>query len=242
LKRNQDRKSLGLLYFLERCFYESKPILGVLKVAGSHTVKQGEHISGIAEHYGFRDYHTIWNDSHNQELKQQRKDPHVLYPGDALYIPDKVKRTEDRPSGKTHVFQVASKKLMLRLKLHDFDNVPMPNMKCELEVDGRKYQLTSDGDGMIKSEISKTVENGMLRVPDLELELPLKIGHLDPHDQDSGWMARLINLGYVPKLKSDSDAPQLSYAIEEFQCDQKLKVTGEMDDATRNKLKELHGL
>jgi hypothetical protein len=217
---------------------------GGLQVASSHTVKQGEHISGIAQQYGFRDYHTIWDDSHNKELKQQRQDPHVLYPGDVLYIPDKAKRTEDRPTGKSHVFRVASKKLMLRVALHDFDNLPMPGVECELEVDGKKYPLTSDADGMIQGEIPKTVEGGTLRVPGLDLEMPLRIGHLDPHDQDSGWMARLINLGYVPKVTGDSDTDTglLSHAIEEFQCDQQLKVTGQMDDATRAKLKELHGL
>ena len=95
-------------------------------------------MSGIAAQYGFRDYKLSWDDPNNADLKKQRDDPHVLNPGDVVYIPDKGKRVENRPTGKTHVFQVSDKKLMLRIALHDFDNLPMEGVECELEVDGKE--------------------------------------------------------------------------------------------------------
>jgi hypothetical protein len=53
---------------------------------------------------------------------------------------------------------------------------------------------------------------------------------------------RLSHLGY--DVGEDLDAPDadlLLLAIEEFQCDNDLDVTGEADDPTRARLLELHG-
>ena len=69
-----------------------------------HKVKQGECISSIAEDYGFS-WERIWNDLNNEELKQKRKDPNILYPGDEVVIADKEVREEidgQSFSGKTN--------------------------------------------------------------------------------------------------------------------------------------------
>jgi len=108
-------------------------------------------------------------------------------------------------------------------------------------VEGTVYKLTSNGKGLIEKEVPPTAQKGVLKVPDLDLEMPVKIGHLDPHDEDPGWQGRLINLGYHPGPVGDDDTEQLGYSIEEFQCDNDLKVTGKLDGATKAKLKESHG-
>ena len=212
-------------------------------MAVSHTVKEGEHLSGIAARYGFRDYRTIWNHPQNADLKSRRRDPHVLNPGDVVFIPDKKLKSEDRPTGARHVFQVTGQPLKLRLTLRDFDSQPIADTPCELEVDGAKYQLTSDASGTIQQAIPKTAAGGTLRVPSLDLELPLLIGHLDPEDQEAGSKARLINLGYYALGMDDDDEDgQLRYAVEEFQCDQKANVTGELDASTCQRLRTSHGV
>ena len=58
-------------------------------MAGNYTVKQGDHLSSIANAFKFSTYQTIWDHPHNAALKAQRVNPNVLYPGDVLYIPDK---------------------------------------------------------------------------------------------------------------------------------------------------------
>ena len=59
-----------------------------------HNVKQGEHLSLIAVMYGFADHQPIWNDPANAALRQRRKHPHILMPGDIVEIPDRQAREE----------------------------------------------------------------------------------------------------------------------------------------------------
>lgn len=208
---------------------------------GSYTVKQGDHLSRIAQQNGFRDYRTIWDHPQNGDLKRKRANPNVLMPGDVLFIPDKQNKQEKAPTGAAHVFQIKRTKLILRLAVLDFDNRPVANADCELEVEGRKYSLKTDAKGKIEQAIEPASEKGVLRIPSLEMEIPVKVGHLDPADEDTGWRQRLINLGYHARPLGDDNEAKLRQAIEEFQCDQGLKVTGDLDDATKTKLKALHG-
>ena len=206
----------------------------------SHIVKQGDHLSRLAQQYGFRDYRIIWNHALNAELKESRVNPNVLYPGDVLHIPDKQPKTESRPTADVHRFEVSSPKLMLRLVVRDWSDQAMANCACELEIDGRKYPIRTDGQGRIEQAIPAASEHAVLRVPGLDMEMPLKIGHLDPADEDSGWVQRLINLGYHGKPLDDPGESR-QHAIQEFQCNHKLKITGDLDEPTRAKLKDLHG-
>jgi hypothetical protein len=207
----------------------------------NYNVQQGDHIFSIAAKFGFRDYRIIWDDPKNAALKQKRVNPHVLFPGDVVFIPDKKEKTESIATTKVHRFKLNEEPLKLRLVLRDFDNEPIPNMDCELEVEGQVTKLKTNAKGLIEKEIPATAQKGLLKVPELGLVLPVKIGHLDPNDEESGWKARLINLGYHPRGLADDDKEILGYSIEEFQCDHGLPVTGKLDTATKAKLKQEHG-
>ena len=210
-------------------------------MATPHTITQGEHISRIAAQYGFFDYHLIWDDAANAALKKKRVDPHALLPGDVLQIPDKRHTPVSKPTGALHRFKIVAPPLKLRLAVRDFDNVPVANVPCELEIEGATYPLTTDGNGLVEKDVAATAEHGRLRVPSLGIDLPIRIGHLDPADEESGWLGRLINLGYVDDALGTTDPRELQSDIEEFQCDFGLKVTGVLDDATKAKLKQIHG-
>lgn len=210
-------------------------------MAASHTIVQGEHLSRIARQYGFRDFRIIWDHAENADLKKKRGNPNVLNPGDVLYIPDKQKKRLSRPTGQLYKFIVTNPKLMLRIVVRDFDNEPIPNTECVLEIDGAKYPLKTNGQGKIEQAIAATSEDGILHIPTLDMEVPVKIGHLDPTDEELGWRQRLINLGYHAEALNDEDDRKLRQAVEEFQCDYKMKITGELDASTRAKLKDVHG-
>ena len=208
-------------------------------MASNYKIKQGEHVSRIAKQFGFADYRTIWDHPNNAALKDLRKNPNVLAPGDQLFIPDKQLRKESRPTGATHRFKAPATALMLRVVVKNMDDQPVANTPCKLQVEGQTFQLTTDGSGKIEKEIPKAAENGKLTIGDQEF--PIRIGHLDPVDQISGYRARLNNLGYNAGDSDDENDPQLRSAVEEFQCDQHLKVDGTCGQQTQNKLKQVYG-
>lgn len=205
-----------------------------------YTVQQGDHMSGIAEQFGFRDFKTIWNHPNNAQLKQDRKDPHILFPGDQVFIPEKQQKLSSAPTDKLSKFQVGLTKLTLNLKLQDVNGDAIANKPVTISVEGAVVPPpNTDGDGKTSSEIAKTAKNGALVLSDLQF--PLKIGHLDPVDKQSGQIARLNNLGYEAGDPQTVDAEAFESAVEEFQCDNKLPVNGSCDSATQAKLVAVHG-
>jgi N-acetylmuramoyl-L-alanine amidase len=255
-------------------------------VTAVHIVQSGEHIGVIANSFGFENFSELWNHPNNAALKEQRKSPFLLAPGDELFIPDRTLLVFSRSTAASHDFKVNVDRIQLQLRLLGQDSKPLKDAKVKLQVDPaesgaassqREQTLTTDGAGKIVAAISKTCLVGGLVVGGLEYEL--KIGGLDPLDTDTGLAQRLTNLGYfVPPFEdgvvqdAGADAPatsdaddaaaddaadadgeteaapppptsdDLRSAIEEFQCDQGLKVNGKKDDAAMlAKLEELHG-
>jgi len=225
----------------------------------NYIVQQGDYLSKIARAFGFADYKTIWDAPENQKLKDLRKNPNILYPGDELVIPDKQTREESRPTDKKHKFEVQEDKLMLQIVLLGLDNKPMSDHDCTLIVETDNQDLTTKSDGALEEEIPPTVANGKLRDkgkpgsgPPTEREIPLKIGYLHPKDTVSGQVARLNNLGYNagelpdhPLTNTEADtlgkSSQFLSAVEEFQCDFGLQVDGICGKNTQTKLVEIHG-
>ncbi len=210
-------------------------------MAQIHCIEQGEHLVQIAERYGFLDHRIIWDHPRNAELKALRKTPHVLYPGDRVYIPDKQPRKEHVSTTRVHRFRLAGETLKVRIALRDFDHHPLTDMHCELELEGTTYTGQTNAQGIVFFEVPKSPQAGVLRAPEASVEQEVRVGHLDPHTEASGWQGRLLNLGYYAGPPGELDAELLGYALEEFQCDFGLKLSGEADAATRDKLREVHG-
>jgi hypothetical protein len=205
----------------------------------THTVQQGEHISRIAEHYGFHDSGVIWDHPSNAALREQRQNPSVLLPGDQLFVPEKQVKKVVCATTNTHRFRLHAEPVLLRLVLRDLNSDPIANTPCTLEVNGQIYELTSGADGLVEQKIPRTAESGRLTFG--QLVIPLQIGHLDPVAEVSGWRARLNNLGYNAGKSDDPLDPQLQSAVEEFQIDYELTVDGMCGPNTQAKLKEVHG-
>jgi len=236
-------------------------------MAGYYSVVEGDYLSKIAADKGFTDYHTIWDHPNNATLKQTRQNPCILVPGDQVFIPDKVPHQESRSSDQHHTFVVRRPSLKLRLVLEDLYELPIAGATCTLVVQGQSYSLTSDGNGMIEQEIPPTAQHGFFAItanltPFHKIQIPLKIGYLEPVDQVAGQMARLNNLGYfagdLDEIQrggggegvstddaSGSGQPatddQFVSAVEEFQCDHGLHVDGICGPITQAKLKQVHG-
>lgn len=230
----------------------------------AHTVKQGEHLSRISKTHGFTDFHVVWDHPDNAALKDRRKDPNVLLPGDQLTIPDKTLGEESAQSEQHHRYRVRRPTLTLRLAVLDHAFEPVLNRPATLFVEGEETDQPTDAEGKIERPIDPTAENARLWVlredasdppappadqheapPPLSarllIDVPILIGHLDPIEERTGVMARLNNLGYDAGPTDQEDELRLRSAVEEFQCDHKLDVDGIPGPKTQSKLKEVHG-
>jgi hypothetical protein len=220
-------------------------------MASTHIVQAGDHISSLAEKYGFVKYETIWNHPENAELKALRKNPNVLHPGDKVHIPDRELRTVDRAVDARHKFTREIQELNLRIVLNRVYNKPYANTPCTVVFGAEKTDLTSDGKAQIEHVIDRSLTDGRVAVKDrivvganavpIDRDVVLKIGFLDPAEEVSGQIARLANLGYYRGPETPVDDAEFVSAVEEFQCEHELVVDGKCGHLTQAKLVSVHG-
>jgi hypothetical protein len=213
------------------------------------TIEQGDHLPQIADEHGFSDWHTIWDDPSNAELRQQRKDPGVLAPGDRLYIPDKTEGEGEKVPGRsTARFRVKRNLPKLRLIVLGFGGKPLASTDCKVTVSGASTTVRTGADGLVEIDLAPDATEATLEANGQSWTL--KIGHLDPPDTDTGLWARLRNLGYLVDEATQDDEPPpdappqadaLAFAIELFQRDHQLTVDGTDVQSVKNKLREIYG-
>lgn len=179
-------------------------------------------------------------------------------------IPDKQIKNEARGTGNSHRFQVNLPALKLRIRLENLYGKPLANQKYRLLLEGERRADLTNGQGQLEQNLPGKTEFVALQTQTFEgaqtvVEIPVKVGYLDPITEVSGWQARLNNLGYnagyetlpapLPGQKANDlfqtlPLPQrerLRSAIEEFQCDNHLTVDGVCGAVTQAKLKTAHG-
>jgi len=71
----------------------------------THQVQQGECLVSIAESYGFF-WETRWNLPANKLIRDTRRDPTVLLPGDVVTIPEKTVKEYIRPTGERRTVEM----------------------------------------------------------------------------------------------------------------------------------------
>jgi len=220
-------------------------------MAGMYTVVAGDHISRLAEQFGFAKYETIWNHPQNADLKALRKNPNILNPGDQVYIPDADVKTLDRPADVKHSFTKPAETLKLRLVLNRMYNKPYAIVPCTLSVGSVQTDLTTDGNAQIEQTIKRLDSAGSVKLNDqitvsggaatIQREVDFQIGFLTPLTEVSGQIGRLANLGYYRGPASPPDLDEFKSAVEEFQCENSLSVDGICGPLTQAKLKSVYG-
>ncbi|MBX9601319.1 MAG: peptidoglycan-binding protein [Bryobacteraceae bacterium] len=201
-----------------------------------YEVQQGDCIASIAFEYGFFP-DTLWNHAENAELKKLRKDPYVLLPGDLVHIPDKRIVEYPRPTEKTHVFKRKGVPEFLTIQLWK-DREPRRNIAYTITIDGLTRNGTTDGEGILKYPIPPNAREAVVQLADGNV-YTLQLGHLDPVDTIIGVQKRLHALGYFDQAIDGEASGELTEAIREFQQDNGLPETGELDAATRGELQKL---
>lgn len=236
-----------------------------------HTVQQGESVESIAFTAGHF-WETVWKHPENAALRERRRSPHVLLPGDVVFVPPLEHKEFERATGKQHPFH--RKGVPSRLKVRFLvDDKPRASAAYVFFVDGaRMKEGQTDGDGVLDEPVSPLARRAEVHFaaepppepaepgdfdeqgPDIiqeprpaarepPAEQPLiytfELRHLDPTSEISGLQGRLRHLGYAIGPADGTLDPRGEEALRAFQTEQGLEVTGELDQATQDKLREL---
>ncbi len=209
----------------------------------THVVAQGECLSLIAWNYGFTDWRTVYDHPGNAAFRAKRPNPNVIYPGDELYIPPVEGKDYGKGSDNKHKFVVKTEKWKFRLFMIDESGRPITDKPYKLEAAGMMpVEGYTDDEGLIETEVPADTRSGTLTF--LGDEYQVSFGSLDPVSRVTGIQARLNNLGYHAGPVDGIVGPKTRKAVYLFQASHpdELKATGEIDDATRKLLLEIHDL
>ena len=120
---------------------------------------------------------------------------------------------------------------------------PRANVPFILDVDGRLTRGKTDGEGRLEVALPPDAREGILIVEPgtpRETVVRLALGTMDPITEIAGLRKRLNNLGFHCG-EANEMTPDLEAALRAFQEKYGLQVTGQPDQATRDKLRQVHG-
>ena len=206
-----------------------------------YVVRQGDCLSSIAKRSGFL-WQTIWEHSENSDLRNLRRDPNILYPGDILTIPPIQLKSISCPTEATHHFvkKTASTKLKMRLLQ---EGEPRSNVSYIFRVDGNTEEGKTDADGFLEIPIPTNAVSGKLSILDkgeIVEEYEVELGHLDPLNEITGIQKRLKNLGFDCQETNQMD-DKTKAAVANFRSKHNLEGNSLIDQTLIEKLKTVHG-
>ncbi len=205
-----------------------------------YVIRPGDHLARLAHERGF-DAAEVWSHAANAAIRERRRNPQILAPGDVIYVPatpaDAGRRLR---SGATHAFAGAPPTGTLKLRFAQGDHV-LANEPYRVEgIPGTPTEGTTDADGTLTAEIPVHVETVVILFTSSGMRYSVRIGQLDPIEESSGVRSRLRHLGYLGAFGLEPRPREVQRAIRGFQRDRGLPATGDVDDATRAALLEAH--
>lgn len=205
-----------------------------------HTVSEGDCLSSIAERYGFF-WETLWNHPQNAHIVRDRKDPNTLAVGDAVFIPEKRMKSYVRSTGARYTWKVKGVPAKFRVQARWGDE-PMAGAPYVLTVDGEVHEGVTDGEGGVEVTIRPSARRASLAVGEgaRRLEYTFDLGAMPPAADVAGALERLRSLGFYAGEGREELDDEARGAVRAFQRECGLDATGEIDDATRTKLRRLH--
>ncbi len=133
----------------------------------------------------------------------------------------------------------------LEIRLIDAQDQPMANAKYRLEAGDQVFENSTDSAGFLRESVPASADTGRLVLDFWSVDL--EIADLD-ENAIAGAKARLNNLGLFAGKEADTQLDaQTTRALQRFQLLNGLAPadgsapSGDLDDATRARLKEKHG-
>jgi N-acetylmuramoyl-L-alanine amidase len=206
-----------------------------------HIVRQGDSIISLSKQYGVP-ASKIWNHPDNSQLRESGRKESILFPGDRVTIPERETKQVEAATGQRHHFRCNGRTSWIRLR-YLRNGEPREAEPYLLMVEGQEFSGNLDSDGRLEVRVPADAREGIvfLGEPENRERFDIQIGYLDPIHEDRGIRQRLQNLGFSCGNEDSLSAPRTRAALRRFQTKNDLEVTGEIDEATRSKLIELHG-
>jgi type VI secretion system secreted protein VgrG len=206
-----------------------------------YVVRQGDYLDKLAFVHGF-DADKAWNDGKNAELKDKRKDPNILHPGDIVHFPRAQREGEMLEKGSSNAYTVNIPRRKVTLRLTD---ARLAGAKYTVAGAGAGNEGVTDPQGELSIEVPVHQREVLIEFPEKNIACSVRVGGLDPVEETTGARRRLEHLGYRrPSDANETEAEAAEadrVAIANFQRAQGLEPTGVMDDATRAALLAAHG-
>lgn len=210
-----------------------------------YKVKPGDHLTAIADRLGLEDTETLLSQPGNSALAD-RKRPEMLDPDEILAIPDLKPMTFTLATGQRHKLTVKRPKAKLCVGMVTFVGQPSSASAAEVTLEGKPPETKSLDGGKLDMPIAPACGRATIKLAASDESKPdiawnLQLGHLPRVESDDGLLARLRNMGYYRTVADELDERERRSAIEEFQHDQGLTLTGQLDDDTKAKIEEVYG-
>lgn len=201
-----------------------------------YIVQTGECLASIAYAHGFFPQ-TLWDLAENAALRELRKNPNLLAPGDAVEIPEKRPRLERAETGALHQYQQLGvpEKLRLQFSREGKARAAEPYV---LVIDGVSKSGVTDSEGKIEQWLPPDARECEIQFGENE-RYPISLRAVGPVDEVMGQRARLTNLGFFDGGEDDAESLRAAFIM--FQATHQLPLTGEADSATRAALVREHG-
>ncbi|MDB4972109.1 MAG: hypothetical protein JWN48_450 [Myxococcaceae bacterium] len=217
----------------------------------THVVRQGECLSKLALRNGVDDPMQLWNDPRNEALRQARKSPHVLLPGDSLVVPGMDIGEVQKQTDATHRLVLVQEEQLVsvRLRLEGRWRKALEGLEYTLSFMHHEQLVTRPGagptgpSGLIEEKVPTEVESVVVAFERPKLHFKLLVSVLDPildvsaAGVPSGVRTRLRALGFADAGREPG------VAIAQFQRSElsRAEPSGALDAETIDQLEERYG-
>ncbi|MCY1059476.1 peptidoglycan-binding domain-containing protein [Nannocystis sp. SCPEA4] len=193
-------------------------------------------------------WETLWDHPDNRELRDARKTPNVLLPGDRVTVPLLRSRREEGETGRVHRFRRRGVPIKLAVVVRLKDGTPLKRRAYRLRIGDVEYSGHSDDSGKIERYVSPLARFGelvvWLRISGLPptMQRMLVIGDVDPVETARGMCTRLSALAYDAGPEEGPYGESFREALRSYQRDHGIAVTGVVDDATITSMRQTFGV
>lgn len=215
---------------------------------GEYIVRDDDCLSSIAKETG-RLWETIWNDAANESLREARKDPNVLLPGDRVTIPPLRQKSEPGQTEMRHRFVRIGQPTVFQLRVAH-NGKPLAQRPYTMKYDnGEEFSSATNSEGFLRCPMPSDATHGHLMVAagkdeenEPSREYKLHFGKLEPIESMIGVQQRLRNLGFYEGPNTNELDDRTQRALKSYQTARNgLEATGKPDASTREQLKKEHG-